>query len=69
MNERQESGAPELTGAQRRRAEHDRTTRTAKEIIQKEAAARDAKTARLRAARLARDAETAGSGRRRPSSA
>jgi hypothetical protein len=37
----------------------DATTRAARAIIDQETASRDAKTARLRAARLARDAELA----------
>lgn len=37
----------------------DATTRAAREIVRQEVAARDAKTARLKALRLAKEAETA----------
>jgi len=51
-----ETGAtkPALSRAE---AKGDATTRAAKEIIQSEIAARNAKTERLRAERLAREAE------------
>lgn len=42
--------------ASRRDSRSDSTTKAAKEIIESEAAARNAKTARLRAARLAHEA-------------
>ena len=49
--------APSPVGAEKWTAKHDATTRAAMDIIERERAAEDAKTARLKAARLARDAE------------
>ncbi|WP_026363054.1 hypothetical protein [Methylopila sp. M107] len=46
-------------GAAKWAAKHEATARAAKAIIEKERAERDARTARLKAARLARDAELA----------
>ena len=47
-----------LYGAAKTAARLDATTEAAKDIMERERADRDAKTARLKAARLARDATT-----------
>lgn len=57
MAEEADVGAPPPVGAEKWTAKHDATTRAAMGIIERERAAEDAKTARLKAARLARDAE------------
>lgn len=45
-------------GAAKWTAKHDATTKAAMDIIERERAERDAKTARLKAARLAKEEET-----------
>jgi hypothetical protein len=47
---------PSVPSLSRAEAKHDATTRAAKDIVDRASAVQDAKTARLRAARLARDA-------------
>lgn len=49
--------SPAVVGAAKWTAKHDATTRAAMEIIERERAERDARTERLKAARLKRDAE------------
>ena len=49
--------APAVIGTAKSTAKHDATTRAATENIWRERAERDARTGRLRAARLKRDAE------------
>lgn len=61
MTEDTEIETPTPVGAEKWTAKHDATTRAAMDIIERERAAEDAKTARLRAARLARDEKLAGS--------
>ena len=56
MQDETEAKGLEPVGAARWTAKHDATTRAAIEIIERERDARDAKTARLRAARLSREA-------------
>ena len=48
--------APPPVGAEKWTAKHDATTRAAMDIIERQRVAEDEKTARLKAARLARDA-------------
>lgn len=60
MSEDAKIETPPLVGAAKWTAKHDATTRAATTIIEREKSQQDAKTARLRAARLARDAGTAG---------
>lgn len=57
MADKAASDAPSPVGAEKWAAKHDATTRAAMDIIELERAAEAAKTARLKAARLARDAQ------------
>lgn len=50
------------TGAAARETQHDRRTEMVRDLIAKESAAQDAKTARLRALRLAKEAEDKAAG-------
>lgn len=58
MTDEVETAAPELVGAAKWTAKHDATTKAAMDIIERERIEREAKTARLRAARLAKEADT-----------
>lgn len=55
MQDETDAQQPEPVGAAKWTAKHDATTRAATEIIERERIEREAKTARLRAARLARE--------------
>jgi hypothetical protein len=61
MSDDTETSTPEPVSAQKWAAKHDATTKAAMDIIERERAAEVAKTARLRAARLARDEASDGS--------